>query len=298
MVCTVLVVDDEECNLFLINSILDDKDEYHVISAKDGLEAWSILENYYQNIDVILLDRMMPHMNGIEFLEKFSAHTEFQHIPIIMQTAAGETRDIVEGIDAGVFYYLTKPFEMEVLVALIEAAVEEKKDRYQLNTELEHHKQCSRMTKSCEWEFSTLEQCSEMSTYIADYFPQPKRVSLGIKELFVNAVEHGNVGIGYDQKTELKALGIWREEVNRQQVLSKNKGKKVKVAFRREKDQCYLTIKDEGKGFNWNKYLDFDPIRLSDGHGRGIALSRAVSFDELDYVGCGNKVICKVKLAD
>jgi hypothetical protein len=57
-----------------------------------------------------------------------------------------------------------------------------------------------------------------------------------------------------------------------------------------------VCIKDQGDGFDFEKYLDMDPARAFDTHGRGIAMSRMLSFDSLDYRGCGNEVEVTVKV--
>jgi hypothetical protein len=63
------------------------------------------------------------------------------------------------------------------------------------------------------------------------------------------------------------------------------------------KDAIVVHIIDEGNGFDWRKYLELSPDRITDPHGRGIATSRMMSFDSLEYLGVGNEVRCTVKLA-
>lgn len=66
------------------------------------------------------------------------------------------------------------------------------------------------------------------------------------------------------------------------------------VTLAREASGLALTIQDQGAGFDWLKYLDFDPKRAFDTHGRGIATSRMMSFDSLEYRGNDNTVVVKV----
>jgi anti-sigma regulatory factor (Ser/Thr protein kinase) len=68
----------------------------------------------------------------------------------------------------------------------------------------------------------------------------------------------------------------------------------VTVTLSREAGDITLTIQDEGDGFDWRKYLEFDPERAFDPHGRGIAMARMMSFDALDYQGNGNTVVVKI----
>ena len=105
---SVLLVDDEELNIDLMQEYCEGNNIQSLI-AHDGLEALQVLQDN-ERIDVIVLDRMMPNMNGIEFLEKVKADEKYKNIPVIMQTAATASHQIAEGISSGVFYYLPKPY--------------------------------------------------------------------------------------------------------------------------------------------------------------------------------------------
>ncbi len=72
-----------------------------------------------------------------------------------------------------------------------------------------------------------------------------------------------------------------------------NKDKKVLVHFERSDDDITLTITDDGDGFDWQHYMEIDPDRATHSHGRGIALSKMMSFDSIEYRGTGNEVVCK-----
>jgi hypothetical protein len=64
----------------------------------------------------------------------------------------------------------------------------------------------------------------------------------------------------------------------------------------RSADEVRFTIRDEGKGFDWKKYLEVQPQRAFDNHGRGIAIARAMSFCSVEYRGSGNEVVAVVRL--
>lgn len=57
-----------------------------------------------------------------------------------------------------------------------------------------------------------------------------------------------------------------------------------------------MSIADDGKGFDWSQFLDLDVTRSADGHGRGITMAKAISFDKLDFRGCGNQLVVSVSL--
>ncbi|ABC32121.1 Response regulator containing a CheY-like receiver domain and a GGDEF domain [Hahella chejuensis KCTC 2396] len=291
----ILAIDDDERNLRLIRAYLADTG-YDLITAADGEEGWGTLERHLFKVDLILLDRMMPKMDGIAFLQRLKEHPSAKDIPVIMQTAAAESGQIREGIDAGAYYYLTKPYEEEVLISIIKAALEFGKESHKLMMELGKNKSLRHMARQLTLSFATVEEAEQASILLADLFPFPPKVVTGLAELLVNAVEHGNLGITYDEKTDLNLQGEWMNEVQRRQKLPENQNKRVQVEFARTDDAITIAITDQGPGFNWREYLQISVERATDNHGRGIAMANLLSFDEMTYEGDGNRVVCKVLL--
>lgn len=115
---TILVVDDEEPIQELLRFNLE-KEGYFVRVAKDGQEALQHVEN--DQPDLIVLDLMLPGMDGLEVCRKLRANPKFQQIPIIMLTAKGEEFDKVLGLELGADDYMTKPFSPRELLARIKA---------------------------------------------------------------------------------------------------------------------------------------------------------------------------------
>jgi len=110
-------------------------------------------------------------------------------------------------------------------------------------------------------------------------------------------VEHGNLGITYHEKGELINNEQLFQEITRRQTLEENHNKRVEVCFERRTDALVFTIRDQGNGFDWLRYLDFDHERVFDPNGRGIAMARTMSFDTLEYQGTGNIVVVTVNLS-
>jgi CheY-like chemotaxis protein len=113
----ILVIDDEPLNIKLIKAFLEDY-PYNVISANNGADGLEILHGPIQ-IDLILLDRMMPEIDGLELAKLIKKDPALKNIPIIMQTAAAEKYQVIEGMQAGILHYITKPFDEEDLTCLI-----------------------------------------------------------------------------------------------------------------------------------------------------------------------------------
>ena len=117
MNATILVVDDEQRIRKLLKDFLVKKD-YEVIEAKDGEEALEIFEEKQETIDLILLDVMMPKLDGWSVLRQIRQNSK---VPIIMLTARGEEQDELFGFELGVDEYIAKPFSPKILVARVEA---------------------------------------------------------------------------------------------------------------------------------------------------------------------------------
>ncbi|HSC41618.1 MAG TPA: response regulator [Candidatus Binatia bacterium] len=114
----ILIVDDEPFNLDLLEQELGDYD-YAIERAGDGVEALEKTQSFEP--DVILLDYMMPRMNGLEVVKRLRATPEHQGIPVILLTAKATQEDKVAGLDAGADDYVTKPFDSFELLARVRA---------------------------------------------------------------------------------------------------------------------------------------------------------------------------------
>lgn len=113
----ILVVDDESRMRKLIKDFLSAKG-YSVIEAKDGEEALKVFEENSSKIQLILLDVMMPKLDGWSVLRQIRQTSK---VPIIMLTARGEEQDELFGFELGVDEYISKPFSPKILVARVEA---------------------------------------------------------------------------------------------------------------------------------------------------------------------------------
>lgn len=103
----ILIADDEENLLNLVKLTLED--EYELIEARDGEEVFRLLEQTKPNL--ILLDVMMPKINGFDICEKLKKNKKTKDILIIILSAKGQERDIIQGMKLGADEYITKPFE-------------------------------------------------------------------------------------------------------------------------------------------------------------------------------------------
>ncbi|MEA3428226.1 MAG: response regulator [Thermodesulfobacteriota bacterium] len=119
----ILVVDDEEDILELLRYNLA-REGYRVVCATSGEQALNKAGS--ESFDLILLDLMLPGIDGLEVAKKLKNKPETRHIPIIMLTAKGEEADIVTGLELGADDYVTKPFSPRILLSRVKAVIRRK----------------------------------------------------------------------------------------------------------------------------------------------------------------------------
>jgi CheY-like chemotaxis protein len=293
--CVILIVDDSPVDQQLLSACLAPQG-YHIDLAADGVDAMTMLEADPTRYDVVLLDRSMPRMNGMEVLGAIKSSPRLRMLPVIIQTAATERDQILDGIRAGAYYYLTKPYDRETVVTIVDTAAGDFAEYKRLRAQVARGLGCLTLIQSATLSIRTIREARDTAIVLANACPDPAVVVIGLTELLVNAVEHGNLGITYEDKTQLNASGDWEAEVERRLALPENAAKRVEIRLDRNGSELRFTIRDDGPGFPWKEYLDIDPRRAFDNHGRGIAISRVMSFDRVEYSGSGNTVTASVKL--
>ncbi len=112
----ILLVEDDINTMILVTTLLEDE-EYNVLKAEDGLQALEMVKN--KPPDLILLDLMIPEIDGFEVCKRIKNDKTTKHIPIIMLTAKSNKKDKIHGLSVGADDYITKPFDLNELLARI-----------------------------------------------------------------------------------------------------------------------------------------------------------------------------------
>jgi DNA-binding response OmpR family regulator len=283
----ILLVEDEEITAALTESVL--REQFSQVSiAADGESAWKMLKSGTV-FDAVLLDRGLPDIDGIVLLQRIKADPELSWVPVIMVTSRDDSESIRETFAAGANYYLTKPLQASYLLAVPRLAIKAGHELREIETSRDQAWSCIGLLDSGTFRYSTLAQAQKLAMGLAQVCPDPARALLGIHELLINAVEHGNLGISYEQKSLLMLEDHLRQEIERRLQDPAYSQLQVSVHLVRDADGVSLTIQDQGQGFAWQDYLEFSPERAFDMHGRGIAMA-ATSFDIIEYRGNGNYV--------
>jgi DNA-binding response OmpR family regulator len=215
-----------------------------------------------------------------------------------MQTASPAPEQVTEGLEAGAAYYLAKPIQPDLLVALVRSALSEWTDRRSLQPREHVPSRLLSTLQEAEFEFRTLSEARDLAIELSRLCPEPERVALGLTELMVNAIEHGNLEISYNEKSSLCRANVWQFEVERRLGLPEYRTRIAHVHVSRCGEVLQFIVRDEGPGFSWRQFLRPDPERAFAPNGRGIALARELAFSKLDYLDPGNVVVAKVATGD
>lgn len=290
----ILVTEDEA----ILRDILVDTlsaQGYVVHAATTGAETQQLIDAHADKLDAVLLDRLLPDMDSLTLIPQIKAIPALAHVPVIIQTSLTSADDIAAGLNAGAYYYLTKPFPPDTLLSIIKAALRDRYQYLELQNRLKLNEDSFRHLERGEFRFRTPEEARKIATLAAYAAPDPTRVVLGLTELMLNAVEHGNLAISYDEKSRLIAADALAQEIENRLVDPRFVARSVRLFIEQTPASVDFIIRDEGAGFYWEDYLEISPERVFDTHGRGIAMARLLSFDQMEYRGYGNEVVCVVR---
>lgn len=294
-------VDDEELNLEILEMHLK-KAGFNSKGFISGVELLNYLESDGDKElpDVILLDIMMPLMDGIAVLRKLKERDDFKEIPVILQTAVTQESKNIEGIDAGAYYYITKPYSHSVLISIVKSAIKEKRENETLKNDIVTLNSVINNVRSCAFEVSRFQEARKLANYISRFSSDPKKYVVGLTALIINSIEHGNLALGYELKSQLMKDNQYDEEIESrlENPLYRNKKVVIEVYRKDEEGVFAVIIKDEGDGFNWQDYTNFDPTRMIDPNGRGIATATIINPNGIEYWGKGNVVVYKLPIKE
>jgi CheY-like chemotaxis protein len=192
----ILIVDDIPKNIELAANILSTKN-YNITFAVSGAVALQKVKLI--DFDLILLDVMMPEMDGFEVCKRLKADPETRNIPVIFLTAKAETENVVRGFELGAVDYVTKPFNTDELLARVNTHVG-LKARFEEKDELE-----IRLAKA-------------MDKHGAEDVGSPDLVQSLRDELEKKKEELGNVTLFYDLRSQLDALIVEKNPVARMEI--------------------------------------------------------------------------------
>lgn len=285
----ILVVEDDDVTRSLMTMMVK-KQGYDTLAAPDGLEGLKAFKTFQP--DVVLADIQMPNMDGLEMLEKIRKIDS--NALVIMNSTLDSPEYTLKALRLKANDYLVKPVLEKDLIALLSkySGILENRTRTRAVYGLIYRRELGMQI------FNQLDQVDKIVDRLMleteHAIPAQDRlgIHLGLVEMLVNAIEHGNLQITYDEKSQALEgdSNDWNQLVESRLQNPLFKDRTVNLEFSMNKERCEWLITDQGLGFDWNDLPDpNDPENLLASHGRGIMLTR-LQFDECAYLGSGNQV--------
>lgn len=152
------------------------------------------------------------------------------------------------------------------------------------------------LLQTSHFKYRTLDEAKLLANHLSRACSHPSAAAIGLTEIFVNAVEHGNLGITYEDKSQFKDQTEWLAEIERRLGHEDYRDKVVDVQVDRLPEHLLVKVTDQGKGFDWKKYEGLNENKKLESHGRGIFMAKTLCFEKLIYSDKGNIVLGVMKL--
>ena len=292
----ILLVDDEALVRDELGGLLEDEG-YEVTTAADGAEGLHLFQS--ARPDMVITDVRMPQRDGLSLALQIKH--DAPSTPITVITGHGNYAMAVQALRAGVTDFIRKPVRFEDLqTALLrmEAALRPPDFR---PTDLPSSVTLLKRA----WDYRLCNDVTAIAPFVdatlgtaAPDAPRERltELSLALRELLTNAIEHGNLGITYQEKSTALERGDLAGLITERAAQPPYADRQVEVSVVRVRETLMTTIADGGRGFDWRALPDpTDPNYLLAEHGRGVLLAR-MSVDELNYNQVGNVVSVKKRL--
>ncbi len=290
---TILIIDDEPQELALLRDMLA-ADGYRFEMATGQHDARRLVETHGKTIRAILLDWILEGLDPVELMHWIKNHPQLTDVEVVVQSTEFVPEDIRAGLANGAYFYLTKPFDPDQLRAIVRAAVAACDLKRSLTKRITACEDTVRLLESGTFRFRTPQQAEILAVHLGSATGEPQR-GVGLLELMINAIEHGNLGITYDEKGELRRQGNFRQEVSRRLALPEYRDRWATVEVAQRGGEIEIEIRDTGEGFDFERYLQLDHERLFHAHGRGVLLATAAL--DLEYLPPGNRVRVRMPVA-
>ena len=291
---SVLVVERDPSSQDVLRHFLEQQG-YSVWLAFDIQDAIQQLSGVAMSVDALIIDALTTDADR-QRLGRYlrSLGNCCGHLPIIMQVAVDDETDFAHTLNQGVAYFLARPFVPEKLLAVLGAAIKDRQMAKDLLHSMRLAKQVFGLLDAAELSFRTFEEAHALAAMLAHVCPEPERILPGLAHLMVNAIEHGNLGLNFEEKSHLLASDTYYQEIQRRLRHPTYLAKQAQIRFVRYEEGIHFHIIDQGDGFAWQRFFQFSRDRAFHLNGRGIAMARLLSFDRVQYLGNGSQVMCSL----
>lgn len=283
----ILIIDDENLVRSVINIALTNKGYkvYEADNGKTGIQMFIDIDP-----DIVITDVNMPEMSGIEVTKNIKENKV--DADVVIMTGYGTEELIIEALRVGASNYINKPVDFKELFNILDSIILKRENRRLfdvLKDVVVFEKKSLVLDNDITKVWGTVNQI------LFNLSPSIERkkieeLKLGLYEILVNSIEHGNLGITYDEKKEALENNTYNKLVTRKLKEANEQKKVVNIQTVYNGEELVVEIIDQGKGFNLKELPPLsDPDTLLAVHGRGILLA-SLYFDKLEYKEPGNVV--------
>lgn len=244
----------------------------------------------------LLIDESVFQGKQYPLFKALKSSPIFQNTPCILELDSNQPELMQKGLEIDICFYLIQPYTDALLQAVLLTATQSFENHMEISRRIASFDSTHPLLQEAVIHVRTLKEAQSAASVLAYMTPDPKKIAVGLFELMLNAIEHGNLNIGYQRKTELIKNGTFKQEMERLLAQPENEHKYVKVQFKRNENSVEFAISDQGNGFEYKRYMDYDEDRATDQHGRGIMIANRLSFDSMTYLDGGTTVVCQVQL--
>jgi DNA-binding response OmpR family regulator len=281
----VLIVDDQDALRAMLARMVE-RAGFEPIEAKDGEEA---IERFTTFAPIVVVsDITMPRMDGLALLERIKKID--RGAAVILMTGLGNEEVLLQALRGGATNFFKKPFNVSELIQEIRAVAEYRHEAARATFSTPFLEEETKRFRIPTGDDVYLPLINQVTLQLPSILPEEEILNLkvGIEEMIVNAVEHGNLGINFAEKAEAIEAGTLRELLS-ERLRGEGAARVVTIASRLTRERFEITIGDEGEGFDWQALPGVEAGNLLAFNGRGIFLTK-IYFDEVRYNQRGNEV--------
>jgi len=283
----ILIIDDEKPVRDVLNIALSEEgyESFQAPSGEQGIKLFKSSEP-----DIVITDVMMPGIDGIEVTKRMRAHRD--DIDVVVMSGFGTEELVVNALRAGASNYIKKPIIFDELFKILDDIIfkRENRKRYEISREIVESEQKSIVIgNDVSRVWGAVNQILFNAQAMTDSMAL-EGMCIGLYELLINAIEHGNLGISFQDKSDALENNTYIELFHNRMQQADAEGKVVRVESGYSPSSITIEIRDQGDGFDLNNLPDMkDAASILLDHGRGILLAN-LFYDSVDYDEPGNCV--------
>ncbi len=232
---------------------------------------------------------MMPRMDGLTLLQEIKKIDP--GAAVILMTGHGNEEILLKALQGGATNFFKKPFNVRALIREIHKIFQYKTEAvrsYLFSPYLLEETKSFALTTGNAPYYPVVNQITlQLPCLLAD--AEILNLKIGIEEMITNAIEHGNLGISFEEKSAAIEEGRLGDLLADRLARADNAQKRVFISSRLSQESFRITIRDEGGGFDWRNLPALLPENLLAYSGRGIFLTK-IYYDEVNYNDDGNEV--------